>query len=188
MRRRSSGVLAAALLIAAGLLLWVTSGFAAGRERHSYTAGRPPGSAQVTAGHTYWLAVHGGVRTLQARGVDPQTVTCTGYRTAGSGVALTLAREVVDTKAVNAFASFVASATQRISVVCTGVGAVYVDDAEDATFDLGGLLLIAACVVLVIGVGLLLSALRTGAARVPARAGRPDGHDRSGADAALEPS
>ena len=188
MRRRSSGVLPAALLVAAGLLLWVTSGFAAGRERHSYTGGRPAASAQVSAGHTYWLAVHGGVRALQARGVDPKTVTCTAYRTAGSGVALTLTREVVDTKAVNAFASFVAPATQRISVVCTGVGAVYVDDAQDATFDVGGLLLIAACVVLVIGVGLLLSAVRTGAARPAPYATSPDGHDRSGADAALDPS
>lgn len=154
-------VLAAWTLVAVGLLLWAAARFESSREHHAYAGGgAAPVPAQVHLGATYRLSVPGGVRALKAVGVDAGTVACTATRTDGATYALRLARESADTKAEDVFASFVSPTTGRVEVTCTGLGAVYLDDADDAGFDVAGLLLVLAVVALAVGLPLLLSGLR----------------------------
>jgi hypothetical protein len=162
---RPRALAAGTVLVLLGLLAWALSGFAGGRENHSYDAnGRPPATVHVTAGHTYWLAVPGGVKRLNSAGVVPSALRCTSTGTGQATVKLAVTAVVssgsLDTKFVNRIASFVADATGRVHVDCAGVGTPYVENADDSGFDWSGLLLVLTVALLVVGVPLLLSGLR----------------------------
>src|SRR4051812_24004783 len=84
----------------------------------------PPANSRVTADRTYSLAVPGGVRTLEARGV-PTAVTngnetlslhCTYTSTDDQNQSLSVSSESTGTKAENVVAHFVAPVSGAIHV------------------------------------------------------------------------
>lgn len=152
-------------LVFVGLVSWVIYGFQAGRENHSYKPhGAPPSAVRVQAGHTYWLAVPGGVSALREAGVDPTALTCTGAAPGQAPgqlqVTPVVSSQSPDTRFTNRFGSFVAASSGSLRIQCNDIGAVYVDNPAGAPFDWSGFWLVTASLALVVGLPLTLAALR----------------------------
>ncbi|MDT4921737.1 MAG: hypothetical protein QOI15_2639 [Pseudonocardiales bacterium] len=162
-RRRTQIIaIVGTVLVLAGLGFWALYVQASADEPHAYArGGAPPQYVRVEIGKTYRIAVRGGVATLAKAGLDPATLTCTAARPGEGPGALSLSFENKDTKATNDVASFVAAMNGRLHVECAGVGAVFVDNAEDSAVDWSGLWLVLASLALVVGTPLILSALRS---------------------------
>jgi hypothetical protein len=170
-------LVAGGVAVVVGMLSWVLYGVTAGSENTSYHPNaKPPQYVQVTAKHTYWLAVPGGVHELLKAGLRPSAIKCSGAAR-GEGdadlhVAAVVQQDTDDPKLVNRIASFEAAFTGDLHVTCAGVGAVYVENADDAGFDWSGLFLVLASACLVVGLPLVLSGLRRPAAALPAGTGK----------------
>jgi hypothetical protein len=161
-RRASSPVtFVGVLLLLFGIGLWGLYRVAAGREDHAFAPDAiAPTEVHVTAGMSYSIAIRGGVPTETKAGLDPGALHCQYTPRGGSPAELTIVAEQTDTKATNQVASFTAPVSGSIHIECPGLAAVFVDDADDASGDLSGVLLVAATISLTAGVGLTLSALR----------------------------
>lgn len=160
--RRPVMAVSAVVLVVLGVWFWALYHFTVNGERHSYGADAgAPRTVRVSAGSTYHLAVHGGVRTLTRLGLAPELLGCT-YTPSGRSQprALHITPESQQTKALDQIASFVAPQYGRISVACAGVPAVFVDNADDSGSDRSGLFLLLASIALAMGIPLLLSVLR----------------------------
>ncbi len=172
-RRRRSGVIRSATspavavaVLVAGLVLAALVRVVGGTEQHSWSPGAvAPEFARLTAGKTYQLAVPGGIKDLTDRGIDVTTPRCSYTVRGGTGRPLAVTAEGADTKATNTVGRFAAPVTGEVHVDCLGWGALFVDDADDASPDVAGWLLVLAVVLLTVGAGLGLSALRAGRAR-----------------------
>lgn len=166
------------VVVLAGTACWALYAVQAGRERRAYAhGGAPPASVQLSAGHTYWLSVPGGVRHLDAIGVQVSSLQCTAAAAGQTPAALQITAQGKDTKATDEIASFFSGITGRVHVECAGVGAVFVSGGGAEGLDWSGLWLILASVLLVIGIPLTLSGRRS----LPSRPGR-DVHDDDGRD------
>jgi hypothetical protein len=151
----------------------------AGRERHAYAhGGAPQQFVHLVSGHTYWLAVPGGVKHLADVGVQVSALQCTAAAAGQAPGALPVTPQQRDTKAIDQIASFVSGLTGNVHVECDGLGAVYVEGGDDG-YDWSGLWLVLASVALVIGIPLTLSGRRM----LPHSAPRQDEDDDD-----LEPS
>ena len=150
-----------AVLIVIGAGLWLLSRSVAGSETHSYAAGRPPASVEVIAGHSYTLAIRGGVTAAQNAGFSPSMLGCIASSPQIGVRPLKVTAEPSDTKAVNQIGTFVAPVTGRVQVTCPGLGTVFVDDAVNAPADHSGLALLLGTIALTVGVPLTLSAVRS---------------------------
>lgn len=149
------------VLVVAGLLLWALYPFVAAEESHSFAPGQSAARlVHLHKGTHYQLGIPGGVRAARKAGVTPQALRCSAAPAGGSASSLAITAEQPDTKATNQIASFVAPFTARVHVTCSGLGAVYVDNAEA---DPSGYLLVSATVALVIGAPLLLAGVRRSA-------------------------
>lgn len=197
--RRARLAVPATLLVLLGLLLLGLYRVGSVTEKHSYSAGATaPATAHLTVAKTYTLAVHGGIDALQRRGVAIISPNCR-WSVGGSALqALPVAMEKADTKATNQVATFVAPATGDVHVECAGWGAVFIDDADNASGDLAGVFLLGAVIALTLGGVLALAAARQAARTASAhrspgeddeiqagvdvmsRAVRPDGEIRYG--------
>lgn len=156
-RRGTAGV----VLLVVGAGLWLAFKLLAGTEPHSYAQGQPPEAVQLVDGHTYSLAIRGGVPAEQQLRIPPTALRC-AVSNARIGVRpLTLQPEATDTKAINQVATFVAPVSGRVHLSCAGLTAVFVDDAANAPADHAGLALLLATIALTLGVPLTLSALRS---------------------------
>jgi hypothetical protein len=154
-------LIAGTVIVLIGLGAWALFAMQNGRERHSYAHGRtPPTYVQLVAGHTYSLAIPGGVAGVAGLGLDISNLRCTAARPGGEPNTLDILPEHADTKAINQIATFSAAFSGRAHIECTGIGFVYVDDAKDASFDWSGLWLLIASAALVVGLPLALSGLR----------------------------
>ncbi|MBO0841429.1 MAG: hypothetical protein J2O49_11485, partial [Sciscionella sp.] len=156
---RSAWVGVALVVLGAGL--WLVSRLVAGTEPHVYAAGPPPESVQLVHGHTYTLAIRGGVLAAQNLGVAPSTLRCSVSSPQIGVRPLTVRPEASDTKAVNQIATFTAPVSGRVHVSCAGLTDVFVDDAADAPADHAGLALVLATIALTVGTPLALSGLRS---------------------------
>jgi hypothetical protein len=160
-RTRLSAVVIGTALVLVGLGSWALYVQTSRDEPHAYArAGKPPEYVQVEVGKTYRIAVRGGIGTEAQAGVAPDSLNCTAARPGQSPGALNLTDENTDSKATDDIASFTAAFTGRLHVECTGLGPVFVDNADDAAFDWSGLWLVLASLALVIGTPLVLSLLR----------------------------
>lgn len=130
-------------------------------EHHAYAAsGVPAASSQVTTGRTYLLAVPGGVHALAKAGVDAGHLQCQ-WSAPGSGAQLLAVVPLgSSTKATDAIATFLGPYTGPIAVTCVGWGAVFIDNADDASTDYAGMLLLLATIGFTLGLALALSGLR----------------------------
>lgn len=154
-----------ALLVVLGVLCWLLYAVQAGTEQHSYAAGGPPPNyVRVVSGHTYWIAIPGGVRAESGAGLDPAKLQCTATSPGEAPGPLDVAAETGDSKAIDQIGSFVAQVSARVHVDCTGIGSVYVDNAADAGTDWSGVWLVLASILLAIGLPVTLAALRRGPA------------------------
>lgn len=148
------------LLVFAGLLSWVLYALSTGHERHSFTRGGDPAAyVDLVAGRTYHLAIPGGSQTEQSLGLDPTKLRCTAAESGQPPATLSVAAES-NPKAINRIGSFTAGRSGSFRISCTGIGPVYVDDAEDAGFDWSGLWLVLASVMLAVGLPLTLTGMR----------------------------
>jgi hypothetical protein len=146
--------------VVVGLASWALFALQSGREKHSYAhGGPPPAFARLVAGHEYAVSVPGGTSALRAGGVDPSTLQCSATPAGGTAVAVAISAESSQ-KALNQIATFNAPGSGDYRITCTGVGAVYVDDAADAGFDWSGLWLVLASAALVVGLPVTLAGLR----------------------------
>ncbi|HZY75826.1 MAG TPA: hypothetical protein VFE40_05875 [Jatrophihabitantaceae bacterium] len=160
--RRAQHGAAAVVLLVVGILLAGLYRVTSGTERHSYASDAvPPANVHVTVGHSYLISVPGGVAALQDHGLSPSGLRCE-WSTGGSAVQpLSVQLYGPDAKATDAIGTFTASVTGDVHIDCTGWGAVFVDDADDAGGDLAGLFLVLCVIALTIGAALGLSALRS---------------------------
>jgi hypothetical protein len=150
------------LLVLAGLASWALYAVAARTEPHAYARGEaPPATARLVQGHTYWISIPGGVRSEARLGLDPSALQCTAAAAGRSPGALKVTPQAADTKATDQIASFVAGFSGSARIECSGIGAVYVDNAADAAFDWSGFWLVLASALLVVGLPLTLAGLRS---------------------------
>jgi hypothetical protein len=157
------------VLVFAGLVFWVVSRWIAGGESHSFTPGAvAPTYVEVTAGHTYSLAVPGGALTVAGQGRQLKSVQCTANQQDQAPAPLQLALESDTSKATDRIATFVAQDTGLIHVACPGLTHVFVDNADGRADDPSGRWLVLASIALAVGIPLTLSVLRR-----PGRFGRP---------------
>jgi hypothetical protein len=154
------------LLALLGLLLCVLYRVVDGTESHAYSSGTlPPPSVRLTAGNSYLISVRGGANAIVKNGGALNAPQCEWSSGGSPAQPLTVTAYEADTKATNAVGSFVAPVTGPVHVACTGWGAVFVDDADNAPGDVAGWLLLAGVVALTLGGGLAVSALATGSHR-----------------------
>lgn len=169
----SRTLVAGIAVVVLGVVSWVLYAVAAGRENTPYHPnGGPPQYVRLVAGHTYWLALPGGVGRIRDAGLRPSKLSCTangaGEARARLSVAAAVGSDTDETKFVDRIGSFTPARSGRFHVECSGLGTVYVENAADAGFDWSGLWLILASGALVVGLPLVLAGLRRPALNEPA--------------------
>lgn len=154
--------LAGPVLVLFGLACWALYVQRSHSEPHAYSRGaNPPAYVQLAAGETYQISIHGGVRREAQLGLDPVALQCTAARPGQAPGALRLASvEQTGSKATDQIASFASTISGSVRIQCAGIGAVYVDDAENSPFDWSGVWLVLASLALLVGLPLTLSLLR----------------------------
>jgi hypothetical protein len=127
----------------------------------------PPSTVAVTSGHSYSLAVPGGVRAMHDHGVplrvDGSTLVLTcRYTTPGQPgtVALSVSPEGLGSKYETTVGTFVAPISGRIHVDCSGWGAMFVPNSDDHSTDFSGWALLASIITLTIGAALTMTEIR----------------------------
>jgi hypothetical protein len=159
---RLGAVVAGVLLVVGGLGAWALYVHMSGNEQTAFARdAKPPAYVQVHAGDDYRIAVHGGIATEAQAGIPPDSLSCFAAQPGKAPGALNIIYETTDTKATDDIASFVATVNGRLHVMCTGLGAVFVSNAEDAPYDWSGVWLVLASLALVIGTPLVLSLVRS---------------------------
>lgn len=164
----------AALLIGVALVgAWRVLG---GSQSLPFDSGATPASSvHLTRGHTYSIAVPGGIRAMLAHGVPTRTIggqdvvnlQCTWSQPTSPSAAqpLSVSAEATDTKAENTVGEFVSPVSGQVRIYCAGWGAVFVPNSDDRPYDWAGLALLLATILLTAGAALALSELRAAFAR-----------------------
>lgn len=156
--RRRRAVVAGVAMMFACVLLFGVAAVLAGTERHSYVGGAlPPNEVAVTQGRSYQISIHGGVKALTERSINPTGLQCEWSSQGSGSQLLELNPENGESKATNTVATFVAPITGPIHVDCIGSGPVFIDDAKDASFDYAGLFLLLGMIVFALGLLVLAS-------------------------------
>ncbi|MEO6703902.1 MAG: hypothetical protein ABI140_10240, partial [Jatrophihabitantaceae bacterium] len=139
------------------LMLLAVLAFAAGRlaassQSHAYDPGAsPPASFQLTNGKLYQLSAPGGVPALRKLGLLTD-LACTWSTDGQQLTPLAIADTFTDDRDLLSFATFNSPVTGRVSITCTGVSKVFVDDADNAGFDRNAPLLLLSVLLGLIGV------------------------------------
>jgi hypothetical protein len=138
------------VLLVLALVVFAGSRLLAAGQRHAYDPGAsPPASYAVTAGTTYQLSAARSVAQLKAAGLLSD-LACYTTSVTGEQNPLALSTVADDDRNLHLFATFIAPVTGSIRVSCTGIPAVFLDDADDAVPDRSAVL-----VLLSGGIGLL---------------------------------
>jgi hypothetical protein len=167
-RLRASSPIAAfagIALLVVGLGLWAVSRVIAGTEPHSYGDGVAPATVELARGHSYALAIRGGVPAERRSFVTPTTLRCTATSTSRGALRLVVRPELRSSKAINQIGTFTAPLSGRFAVRCAGLSDVFVDNAADAPGDAAGFVLVLAVIALAIGAPLTLSVVRRSVTR-----------------------
>lgn len=168
---QSQKAVAAVILLVLGIAFGGIARLAASAEQTSYFGHTSaPEFAHVTADQTYLLSVHGGSKALADQGLNAAGLACSYITPTDPTLrSLKLTAEAADSNATNTIATFSAPVGGAIRIVCpTYSGAVFLDGADNAPFDLAGLYLLLCVLALTLGVALAVSAMRSaGAPAVP---------------------
>jgi hypothetical protein len=159
-RSRKGGVAVGLLIV--GLFCLAVWRVLSGSEHQAFAKGAtPPASSAVTEGHTYSLAVPGGVPAMLSHGIaklnSQLALSCDWSIGTGSPQSLPVSAEAVGTKAETKVAQFVAPVTGKIHVACDGWGAMFVPDADTGSSDPSGYFLLLSIITLTVGGVLALS-------------------------------
>lgn len=167
-RTRAVRPVAGAALLLVGLAALGLWRILSGSEDVPFEKGAtPPSTVSVTSGHTYSLAVPGGVHAMHDHGVplqrdsDTLALECR-YTTPGQPgtAALPVTPEGLGSKYETRVGSFVAPISGRIHVECSGWGAMFVPDSDDRATDFAGYALLASIIMLTIGAALVMTEIR----------------------------
>jgi len=157
----SRKAVAATILIILGIGLAALALLAHGSERLSYGGSQPSQYVHLTAGRTYTLAVPGGIKAMNDKGIEQASIPCAmTFADGRPSQNLELTAESADSRAINVFARFTSAVTAQVHIECADLGTVFVDDADDAPHDLAFLYLTLCAIALTVGAGLLMSLLR----------------------------
>jgi hypothetical protein len=155
---RAGPTAAVRLVIGLVLVLFALVLFAASRvitagQRHAYDPGAtPPAIYTLTAGKVYQLSTPGGVPKLTKSGLSlgDNSLSCTASAEDGRENPLSIQSTKNDDRDLTVFATFQAASTGPVHISCVAISKVFVDDADSASRDTAGLL-----VVLCTGLGVL---------------------------------
>jgi hypothetical protein len=153
----------AVLAVGAGQLL-------AGHGHHAYdTNASPPPSYRLTLGKTYQLSTANGVAGLESQGLldTSKQLSCTGSLLGGQSTAgtsqqhapLTILSTKDDPRDLHVFATFEVAQSGSYRISCSGIGQVFVDDADNSQDGYSSGLVVLACVAGVFGIGFTISGL-----------------------------
>ncbi|MGN6610038.1 MAG: hypothetical protein ACTHMS_23890 [Jatrophihabitans sp.] len=149
--RVRAGVLGVALVLV-GLLAWGVARVFAGMQPVAYAPNAvAPDTVHLTAGHTYELSWPGGVRALAAAGMPPSQLDCEWQSPGRTPQELSVQTVPSDTTLTDRVASFVAPRGGDLVVTCSGLGPVFVDDADDTVPDAADAFLVVASAALAVG-------------------------------------
>lgn len=139
------------VLLALALMSWVGHTVAEGGGRHSWDTGALPAPTQlVTVGRTYTLSDDAGIDALAtAQDTSDPQLTCSYAGANGESGGLDVQTTSTDSRVLHQLGTFQAPLSDDIAVTCEGTGPVFIDDADNRTFDTAGLL-----VLVTIGLGL----------------------------------
>lgn len=145
-------------LLFTSVLLFGIAGVLAGSERHSYIGGAlPPNQVTVREGATYQISVHGGVKALIKRNINPTGLQCEWSSQDSANQLLDITPENAESKATNLVATFSSPISGPIHVDCIDWGPVFVDDADNASTDYSGLFLLLGMIAFGVGLIILMS-------------------------------
>ena len=140
-----------AVLLLLGVFAWFLHVSAAADGRHSWQSGTPASPVDVRGGQTYHLSTRNGYADATAHAVQGVSVFACSYSgAAGSDLPLSVFGSAPDPRVLHRVASFLAPETGPITVTCSGLDGVYIDDARDAAFDRSGLYVL---ITIVLGFG-----------------------------------
>lgn len=180
-------------LLVLALVLFGGSRLLSNAQLHAYDHDATPAATyHLTAGKTYQLSSATPVKELVQDGLigDGIQLTCTARSTSGAQSELSIESTKTDDRNLHLFATFRADTTGAVTVVCDGLGAVFVDDADNAEPDYSGLLMLLSIVFGVVGVSLALSGAYalSEARRDDADQDGGDRHEEAGAASGSEPT
>lgn len=139
------------LLVLLAGVVFACSRFVAAHQHHAYDRGSSPrASYAVTAGKVYQLSSATPTKKLINNGTLA-TLACTWSADGQVDNQLPVTSTLNDERNRYQFALFAAPITGSVQVHCTDIPTVFVDDADDASPDWGGALLMLATVIGLIG-------------------------------------
>jgi hypothetical protein len=159
---RQAGALAVIWLFLA-LFFGALYRFADGSERHAYNSqSTPPSAVRLTQGKHYQLSTVGGQTAMAAADEQIATANCVWQLPGGAPGPLGVTGLSPDSGATHVVGTFVAPATGSIEITCSGLGPVFIDDADNSGTDLALAFLLLSSGLATVGVVLGLWALHEG--------------------------
>lgn len=131
-----------------------------GAQRHAYDPhATPPATYSVTAGRDYQLSSSKGVEALVKSGVIAAGAKPNCVATGEDGVQTPMPLESVrdDPRDLHVFADWHSTITDQVHISCSGVPAVFLDDADDSPPDYSAPLTVLAAVLGAAGVVMVAS-------------------------------
>lgn len=131
-----------------------------GTQRHAYDPhATPPATYSVTAGRDYQLSSAKGVEALVKSGVVANGAQPNCLAIGEDGVQTPMQLESVrdDARDLHVFANWHSTITDQVHISCSGVPAVFIDDADDSPPDYGAPLTVLAAVLGAVGVVMVAS-------------------------------
>ena len=148
-QQSAAGLASGVVLLLCALTCFGLAKLVASTQRHSYDPhATPPATYSVTAGKTYQLATSGGVAPLVHAGVIGGQTQLSCLSTSEDGVQTGLQLDSVkdDARDLHVFATWRALTTDRVHISCSGVPAVFLDNADDSPPDYSALMIVLATV------------------------------------------
>jgi hypothetical protein len=149
MRGSTRSISVGLTLLALAALTWVGHLYLSATGSHSWDSNAsPPATVQLRMGQIYALSSVGGLAELTKKGLGT-SLSCVYTGADGTDDSLDVTELSTTSGEIHRIATFAAPTGAPITISCTDLGRVFVDDAHSAPFDLAGLLVLAT-----IGLGL----------------------------------
>ena len=151
-RPAGSRLTAGMALVLFALLVFAGGRVAAPGRDHAYDPGAtPPSTYRLTAGRDYQLSTATEL-TILRRTVNLAELACVSATGSAEPVPVSVVGTADDDRAQHVFATVQVARSGPQHVTCNGVSEVFIDNADDASFDYTGLTVLLATVIGVLGV------------------------------------
>jgi hypothetical protein len=148
------------VLVLLALVCFGASRLAAHSQRHAYSRGAtPPPTYRLNAGTVYQLSAAKGVEGLTKDGVISAGTKPSCFWSSNGGVEnpVTVVSTKDDPRDLHVFETFKVPSSGEFHISCRGISDVFVDDAENSSHDLSGLLVLLSLLIGVVGFAATLS-------------------------------